>query len=453
MLVALLLNQRPRAPFILTAPVQDVAEIAFSAIAGAISLDPVLEKKIHVRQHVKTIIHRETKAELQIMTFDPDVLTGQKCCGVLIDELHVVARMSKASSAIRQLRGGMLPFPEAFMVFITTQSEEAPSGVFEAELTKARAIRDGEREGAMLPVLYEFPEDIQSDREQWQNPALWPMVTPNAGRSVTIGRLEQEFRVAQETSEQELRLWASQHLNLEIGLALQSHTWVGAQFWEASGAQTLTLEELLERSEVVTVGIDGGGLDDMLGFVALGREKGTGSWLCWSHAWIHPVVLEKRKREAPRFLDFQQDGDLTIVSAIGDDVEQVAQYVKQIEDAGVLDQVGVDQAGIGAVVDAIVGAGIDFGRIVGIPQGWRLVGAIKTAERRLAERALIHGSQRMMAWCVSNARVEPRGNAVIITKQISGAAKIDPLMALLDAVALMAMNPKPRKAAYRMMFV
>ena len=55
-----------------------------------------------------------------------------------------------------------------------------------------------------------------------------------------------------------------------------------------------------------------------------------------------------------------------------------------------------------------------------------------------------------MAWCVGNARVEPKGNAISITKQASGTGKIDPLMATFNAVALMAMNPEARvvKSAY-----
>jgi hypothetical protein len=42
--------------------------------------------------------------------------------------------------------------------------------------------------------------------------------------------------------------------------------------------------------------------------------------------------------------------------------------------------------------------------------------------------------------CRRNARVEPRGNAIITTRQASGSAKIDPLMTAFNAIALMATN-------------
>lgn len=453
MLTALLLNQRPKAPFIMTAPVQDVTDLAFAAAAGAIALDPVLEKKLHVREHLKTIIHRETKAELQIMTFDPAVVTGQKVVGALVDELHVIAKMSKAASAIRQLRGGMLPFPEAFLVFITTQSEEAPAGVFRAELQKARAIRDGRQQGAMLPVLYEFPQQMQTSQDQWRDPKNWPMVTPNVGRSITIARLEEEFATAQNTGEEELRAWASQHLNVEIGLALHSDRWAGADYWEAQARPAFTLAELIERCEVVDAGIDGGGLDDLLGFVAAGRDKSDGRWWVWTHAWAHPKVLELRKEVAPRLQDFAEDRDLTLVKKIGDDTEAIAGFVAQLEASGKLDKIGVDPVGLGGIVEAIVAAQVPAEKIVGVSQGWKMSGTIKTAERKLAEGTLVHGGQRMMSWCVGNAKVEPRGNAVIITKQAAGKAKIDPLMAMFNAVSLLSLNPEPPKKDYQLFFV
>jgi phage terminase large subunit-like protein len=83
-------------------------------------------------------------------------------------------------------------------------------------------------------------------------------------------------------------------------------------------------------------------------------------------------------------------------------------------------------------------------RIIGITQGWKLTSPIKTAERKLAEGVLVHSGQPLMAWCVSNAKIVPSANAVLITKQASGTGKIDPLMAMLNAVYLMSLNPEPQ---------
>lgn len=448
MVTALLMNQRPRASFVMTAPVQDVAQLAFDAAAGAIDLDGVLSRKFHVRHHLKTILHRETKAELEIMTFDPSVLTGQKISGgALIDELHVCAKMAKAPKALRQIRGGMLPFPESFLAFITTQSDDPPVGVFAEELTKARDIRDGKREGAMLPVLYEFPREVQeSPDRKWEQPALWPLVTPNLGKSITVERLIADHADAKATSESELRIWASQHLNVQIGVALAAAGWAGAEFWERRGDPLLTLDALLARSEVVVVGIDGGGLDDLLGLAVIGREKGTRKWLHWAHAWAHEIVLERRQELEPKLRDLERDGDLTIVGLPGQDVIELADYVQKINEAGLLPEkhaIGVDPAGIGAVVDELTldERGIDMDQIIAVSQGWKLNGAIKTTERAVAGGDFVHGAQPLMAWAVGNAKVVPVGNAVTITKQAAGSAKIDPLMATFNAVTLMALNP------------
>jgi len=124
----------------------------------------------------------------------------------------------------------------------------------------------------------------------------------------------------------------------------------------------------------------------------------------------------------------------------------------KIESAGLLHQVGLDPAGVGAILDALVVSKVPQEKAVGISQGWRLGGAIKTAERKLAEGEIIHGAQPLMAWCVGNAKVEPKGNAILITKQASGSAKIDPLMALFNAVELMGRNPASPKKKYQMFF-
>ncbi|WP_223276893.1 terminase TerL endonuclease subunit [Stenotrophomonas maltophilia] len=182
---------------------------------------------------------------------------------------------------------------------------------------------------------------------------------------------------------------------------------------------------------------------------AVGRERETRKWLAWVHAWAHEIVLERRKDIVTKLREFERAGDLTIVKLPGQDVDQVADAICRIKQAGLMPEengIGVDPAGIGAIVDELTteDRGIDLKQIVAVSQGWKLNGAIKTTERALAGGDLVHAGQPLMAWSVGNAKVVPAGNAITITKQVSGTAKIDPLMALFNAVSLMALNPTAR---------
>jgi phage terminase large subunit-like protein len=153
-------------------------------------------------------------------------------------------------------------------------------------------------------------------------------------------------------------------------------------------------------------------------------------------------VLQRRKEIAPRLQDLAKQGNVTLVKDIGEDVYEVAEIVARCVASGLLDKVGCDPAGLGGILDALVDAEVPQDKVIGIRQGWSMTGAIKTTERKLAEGVLVHGGQPLMAWCVGNAKVEPRGNAVLITKQASGTGKIDPLLATFNAVTLMSLNPE-----------
>ena len=315
-------------------------------------------------------------------------------------------------------------------------------------------MRSGENKGGvLLPILYEFPDDIARNLALWGDTEVWPMVMPNLGRSQRIESLVRDWHTESAKGEVERAIWASQHLNIQLGIGLKHNRWRGCDYWERNAEPGLTLESLLERSEVATVGIDGGGLDDLLGLAVIGRERGTRRWLVWTKAWCARSVLDLRKDIASALLDFERDGDLVIVKdGSGDDVAQVADIVQQVHDAGLLPEqhaIGVDTAGISDLVDALAALGFDTtedgnGRVVGITQGWRLTNMIKTCERRLAGGDIVHGGTRMMAWVVGKAKVEPKGNAVVMTKQQTGSAKIDPLMAMFNAAELMSRNPRVR---------
>jgi phage terminase large subunit-like protein len=101
----------------------------------------------------------------------------------------------------------------------------------------------------------------------------------------------------------------------------------------------LSLESILAVSDVVCIGVDGGGLDDLLGIAVIGRETGTRRWLLWTKAWAHNSVLERRKSEAPKLHDLEKAGDLVIVDDMDDAFGQVADIAADVDAAGLLAKV------------------------------------------------------------------------------------------------------------------
>ena len=446
MVTALLRNWRENAEFIIIAPTIKVAKNSADPAMSMVAADPELFEILRPIPHLKTIEHRTTGATLKILAADSDVVTGNKATGVLIDELHLFGAKANAEAMLREARGGLTSRKEGFVIALSTQGEDPPAGVFKQWLDRFRNIRDGKLLAPKsLGVLYEFPKAMLEAKAHLQ-PENFYVTNPNMGASVDEEFLLDEYEKAQIAGEGSVRGFLSKHLNVEVGMNMGSDRWAGADFWESCGDEAITLEAILTRCEVAVVGIDGGGLDDLLGLTVLGRCRETRRWLIWNRAWAHRIVLERRKEIAPRLLDFEKDGDLRLVDDPAQAVMELADVVMQVEGEGLLAEqgIGVDAAGIGEIVDELTGRGIALERIIGISQGWKLNGAIKTAERRLASKTAVHAGRPMMAWCVGNARVVPQGNAVSITKQVSGTAKIDPLMSVFDAVALMATNPEAR---------
>lgn len=473
MLTALILNWRHDADFIILSPTIKIAQNSFEPAAAMVRADPLLSELLHVQDHNRTITHRHTNAKLQVVAADSNTVGGTKAVGVLVDELWLFGKMPKAASMLREATGGLASRPEGFVIYMTTQSDEPPAGVFKEKLEYARKVRDGEiDDNRFLPVIYEFPEQMIKD-ELHLLPENFYVTNPNMHMSVDEAHILREYKKAQDTSESEVRDFLAKHLNVEIGLNLRADRWPGAEFWlSGEDSEPVSFDRLLKECEVITVGIDGGGLDDLLGFAAIGRtrkehpivipahkDEETGiwmpertvmrkKWLLWTFAWAHPSVLARRKSIASVLEDFDKQGELKLVKMIGEDTDALAQIVLRIHEAGLLYQCGLDPACIGGILDAILLTGVPEDKMVTVNQGWRLAGAIKTTERKLAEKVLVHGGTKLMNWSVGNARVKVVGNAIVITKQVSGTAKIDPLLAAFNAVSLMALNPPAQTQLY-----
>lgn len=451
MLTALILNWREEAEFIILSPTKEVADNSFKPIAAAIKADPELEAMFQVQTHIRTITHRTTRATLKVVAADSATVSGKKAVGVLIDELHEFGKIANASAMFTEATGGLISRPEGFVIYLTTQSDKPPAGVFKEKLEYARKVRDGKIEDPQFyPILYEFPPEMIA-AGQHLKPENYYVTNPNMGRSVDEQTLVRKLSEAEQTSKAKLLDVMAKHLNIEVGLALADDNWPGAQFWESAAVKPENvhdLKDIVRRCEVIVGGLDGGGLDDLLGLNVLGREKVTGKWLSWERAIAHPIVLERRKEIADRLRDFEKEGTLIVVEEIGEDIDFVADVFRELNESGLLFMIGMDPNAIGALLDGLLDVGIPREKITGVSQGYKLAGNIKTTERKVTEGVLVHNGTALMNWCVGNAKVKVKGNAIVITKEVSGQAKIDPLMALFCSVAIMEENPPAQNQSY-----
>ncbi len=465
MLTALIRNWRHSAELLILAPTLEVAKNAWQPMVDMVRADPLLWDLLHIQENFRQIKHRRTGAVLKVVAADTDTVGGKKAAFVLVDELWIFGKREKSDAMLMEATGGLVARPEGFVIYLSTQSDEPPAGVFKEKLDLYRDIRDGKIiDNKKLGILYEYPAALLK-REAYLDPEFFYVTNPNLGRSVSLEWLEDEFAAAQRKGIKSRNIFLAKHLNVEIGMNLRANRWPGAEYWKRREDPSITcLEELYDRCEVIVPGVDGGGLDDLFGFTALGREREPTElrvkgeivlvkrWLGWSHGWCHKGVLERRQSIASVLLDFEKAGDLTIVDDELEDISSIIAIIAEIKRRALLAAVAVDPAGLGEFVDALAAPEVDITvenkQVIGVPQGYAMMNAIKTTERKLANGSLRHAPCGLMAWCVGNLKIEATATAIRTTKVNAGDAKIDLAMSMFDAAYCMATNPQPVQASY-----
>jgi phage terminase large subunit-like protein len=395
-----------------------------------------------------------TGAELKVVAADSETVGGKKAGFVLVEELWLFGKKAGAEAMLREATGGLVSRPGGLRHLSDDAQRRAAGGRVQVEARICpRRSRRRDPDPAFLPVLYEWPGG--DDRgEAYLDPEefLHHQPEPRADRSALawLAGGAGEGAARRRRGAADLPRQASQRRDRASAAArpLARRRFLGAGGRPQSDAD---LETLLARCEVVVIGGDGGGLDDLYGLCVAGREKGTDRWLYWFKAWCWPEVLERRKQIAPllkRFRSRRRPGHLRR-SAVDLDGEygcrrtsrRSSRSSSQVKASGLLPEkagIGLDAAMATDLIDALDAAGIGRGRRWSRSgRAYRLMSAIVGLARKLKFGGAVHSGSRMMAWCVGNAKEEQGRQSVMINKYAAGAAKIDPLMAAFNATKLL----------------
>jgi hypothetical protein len=193
MMTALILNWRESGEFFIIAPTIEVAGNSFKPACGMIGSDDELKDLMNPQGHIRQITNLNTEATLKIVAAESDTVGGLKGIGILVEELWLFGKRPGATNMFTEATGGLAARPEGFVIWLTTQSDEAPAGVFSDKVEYARGVRDGKIiDPAFLPMIYEFPKNM-IERKLHIVPDNFHIVNPNLGASVDEEYLRREF--------------------------------------------------------------------------------------------------------------------------------------------------------------------------------------------------------------------------------------------------------------------
>jgi hypothetical protein len=168
----------------------------------------------------------------------------------------------------------------------------------------------------LLPVMWEFPQELQRDKGYWRDSRNWKPLLPNLGRSIDPQRLIDDYRNNGIATDEAEQIWASQHLNIEIGVGIGDERLGAVRIIGTMQAESRrSPSRIFSRvAKLRPSAVDVGGIDDLSGS---GCHRPRKDHAAMAAAGIKRGASPQRasgfaKISRQRLLDCQKEGSLTI---------------------------------------------------------------------------------------------------------------------------------------------
>ena len=422
----------PGAELYSAASSRDQAGIVFDHAVGMVKQNPELREILNVYgarggSVMKSITYEAEGSSYKCLAADANTADGANVHLAAIDEPHrhrspELAGVLKKSTAARA---------QPLVLKFTTADYNRPSAC-NTEREYAIKVRDGHASNpAYLPVVYEAPvEADHTDR------AVWYFANPNLGVSVPEEFIAGQCEEAQ-AKPSELNDFLRLHLNVITNADIAAFT---ALDWNSCPEREA--EEAL-RGQVCYGGLDLSKRIDLTAFSLYFPD--TKSVLTWS--WMpREMAIKAEDRDQVPYLTWAREGHLELTEGDVVDYGFIQDRVLQITANHEVAKIGYDPWNATGSALALQDAGLEM---VEVRQGFGSLGeACKELEALVVSHRLRHGINPLLDYTASNLmwRVDANGNLAPDKSKSTG--RIDPMVALIMALALSIAQPAEPEAAF-----
>lgn len=394
---------------------RDQARLVWSDADAMVAASPLLQRRI--RRSAKTLSDPVTRSKFMPLSAEEKGEEGINPHDAIADELHRYPDGSMLGMIENSFGARLQP-----LLFIITTAGEPGENVWAAQRKLAEDIVRGTvANDRFFALIYAIdPDDNPFDE------AVWPKANPSMPVTPKLEELRQR---AIEAKASPAKLNDLLRLRLNRPASRQSR-FFDMSAWNAE-ANRVPPQDPPEDTPLVWAGLDLGLTRDLSAF---------GMWIPRGErvdiilrAWAPEAAAARRgdglyERWADEGLMRLTEGDIRDDEAIEADVLELCNLVE-------VRRFMYDRYGAAALVVRLQRAGLP---VEPVGQGWvSMSPALKELERLYLAGSLNHGGNALLAWAASNADTisDTNGNVRLRKPTISSPEKIDPMSALLDAIA------------------
>ena len=417
------LNDPPSGQIYCCAAEREQAALVYNAAIQKIEQNKALSRIFKVVQSKKELHNIQTGTFIKVLSAEAYSKHGLNPTVIIFDELHALQKrdmwdvMTFGSGAARK---------EQLVWVITTAGDDPDrKSVGWEQHEYARKVRDGEIiDPSWFVRIYGAPQDADIYDE-----ATWYAANPSLGTTIDIDAVRAEA-LAAKNSESSERLF--RWLRLNQWIALKRIGWLPITLWDDTEAKW-TREDL--KGEACYLGLDLSSTNDLTGIAALFPPRDGSKWRFFVDAFIPEENMpEREKRDHVPFSYWVKHGFVKATAGNCIDYGEIAAHIGRIVRDYEVIYICADPWRVEAL-EAQMDVELS-GKVVRIPQTIEgMSPAMKEIERLMRAGEMEHEANPCGRWAFGNMVVAMDGNENLKPNKARSIDRIDPIVALIDAMA------------------
>lgn len=404
------------------------ASLVFDVAADMYCQSPVLRKRTKLTKSLKILEDIPSGSVYKVVSSEAYSKHGLNASCVIFDELH--AQPDRALWDVMTTGAGDAREEPLWFIITTAGNDVNRTSIGWEVHEKARKIISGElKDPRWYCKIWGIEPDYQGDI--WDE-KLWYAVNPSLGETIDIDKVRQQAISARDNKAEEANFrW----LRLNQWISLKKIGWLPITLWDDTQARWKR-DDL--RGRECYLGIDLSTTTDITATAHLfapDRELGETKWRFFVDPWIpEDNMVQREKNDHVPFSSWVRDGFVHATEGDVVDYGAIADWITQQTNLYDVKYICADPWHAEILRQLLPKELQD--KFIHIPQ--TIAGmspAMKELERLFREKSIEHEENPCGRWTFGNVVVASDGNENIKPVKNKSRDRIDPICALIDAMA------------------